>query len=76
MDHPHGHRYRRDRTGTTALDPPDPGPPRIPSPAKMTPPHTPPPTCWRGHRHVRWPVQGFSARRLYSSGSIFNSQAV
>ncbi|KRE96654.1 hypothetical protein ASG76_18605 [Nocardioides sp. Soil774] len=27
---PHGHRYRRDRTGTTALDPPDPGPPRIP----------------------------------------------
>jgi hypothetical protein len=31
---PHGHRYRRDRTGTTALDPPDPGPgqPRIPSP--------------------------------------------
>ncbi|WP_343997096.1 HNH endonuclease signature motif containing protein, partial [Nocardioides furvisabuli] len=22
---PHGHRYRRDRTGTTALDPPDPG---------------------------------------------------
>ncbi len=29
---PHGHHYRRDRTGTTALDPPDPGPPRIPSP--------------------------------------------
>ncbi len=29
---PHGHRYRRDRTGTTALDPPDPGPPRVPSP--------------------------------------------
>jgi hypothetical protein len=27
---PHGHRYRRDRHGTTALDPPDPGPPRIP----------------------------------------------
>ena len=31
---PHGHRYRRDRTGTTALDPPDPGPPRIPSPRR------------------------------------------
>ena len=28
---PHGHRYRRDRTGTTALDPPDPGRPRVPS---------------------------------------------
>jgi 5-methylcytosine-specific restriction endonuclease McrA len=27
---PHGHRYRRDRTGTTALDPPDPSPPRVP----------------------------------------------
>jgi 5-methylcytosine-specific restriction endonuclease McrA len=27
---PHGHHYRRDRHGTTALDPPDPGPPRIP----------------------------------------------
>jgi hypothetical protein len=27
---PHGHTYRRDRHGTTALDPPDPGPPRIP----------------------------------------------
>ncbi len=34
---PHGHRYHRDRTGTTALDPPDPGPPgrpRIPSPRR------------------------------------------
>ncbi|GAA1435843.1 hypothetical protein GCM10009641_33080 [Mycobacterium cookii] len=31
---PHGHRYRRDRTGTTALDPPDPGAPRIPSPRR------------------------------------------
>ena len=32
---PHGHRYRRDRTGTTALDdPPDPGPPRVPSPRR------------------------------------------
>ena len=31
---PHGHRYRRDRTGTTALDPPDTGPPRIPSPRR------------------------------------------
>ena len=31
---PHGHRYRRDRTGTTALDPPDPDPPRIPSPRR------------------------------------------
>jgi hypothetical protein len=34
---PHGHRYRRDRTGTTALDTPgtpDPGPPRIPSPRR------------------------------------------
>jgi hypothetical protein len=31
---PHGHRYRRDRDGTTALDPPDPGPPRIPSPRR------------------------------------------
>jgi hypothetical protein len=29
---PHGHRYHRDRTGTTALDPPDHGPPRIPTP--------------------------------------------
>ncbi|MCW2735511.1 HNH endonuclease signature motif containing protein [Nocardioides sp.] len=27
---PHGHRYRRDATGTSALDPPDPPPPRIP----------------------------------------------
>ncbi|WP_231251293.1 HNH endonuclease signature motif containing protein [Nocardioides furvisabuli] len=31
---PHGHCYRRDRTGTTALDPPDPGPPRISSPRR------------------------------------------
>ncbi|WP_224273115.1 HNH endonuclease signature motif containing protein [Nocardioides lacusdianchii] len=31
---PHGHRYRRDRDGTTALDPPDPGPPGIPSPRR------------------------------------------
>ncbi len=31
---PHGHRYHRDRDGTTALDPPDPGPPRIPSPRR------------------------------------------
>ncbi len=31
---PHGHRYRRDHTGATALDPPDPGPPRIPSPRR------------------------------------------
>ncbi|QSR29137.1 DUF222 domain-containing protein [Nocardioides sp. S5] len=31
---PHGHRYRRDSTGTTALDPPDPKPPRIPSPRR------------------------------------------
>jgi 5-methylcytosine-specific restriction endonuclease McrA len=31
---PHGHRYRRDRAGTTALDPPDPGPLRIPSPRR------------------------------------------
>ncbi|CAB4918192.1 unannotated protein [freshwater metagenome] len=31
---PHGHRYRRDRTGTTALDPPDHNPPRIPSPRR------------------------------------------
>jgi hypothetical protein len=27
---PHGHQYRRDGTGTTALDPPDAVPPRIP----------------------------------------------
>ncbi|KRE92275.1 hypothetical protein ASG76_17670 [Nocardioides sp. Soil774] len=27
---PHGHRYRRDRHGTIALDPPEAGPPRIP----------------------------------------------
>ncbi len=27
---PHGHHYRRDRSGTTALDPPEPAPPRIP----------------------------------------------
>ena len=31
---PRGHRYRRDRTGTTALDPPDPDPPQIPSPRR------------------------------------------
>ncbi len=31
---PHGHRYHRDRTGTTALDPPASGPPRIPSPRR------------------------------------------
>ena len=30
----HGHRYRRDRDGTTAIDPPDPGPLRIPSPRR------------------------------------------
>jgi hypothetical protein len=30
---PHGHRYRRDRTGTTALDPPD--PPGIPRPRRQ-----------------------------------------
>jgi hypothetical protein len=29
---PHGHRYRRDRTGTTAIDPPD--PPGIPRPRR------------------------------------------
>jgi hypothetical protein len=29
---PHGHRYRRDRTGTTAIDPPD--PPDIPRPRR------------------------------------------
>jgi 5-methylcytosine-specific restriction endonuclease McrA len=31
---PHGHRYHRAHTGTTALDPPDPGPPRIPTPRR------------------------------------------
>jgi 5-methylcytosine-specific restriction endonuclease McrA len=31
---PHGHRYRRDRDGTTALDPPDSSAPRIPSPRR------------------------------------------
>ena len=31
---PHGHRHRRDRDGTTALDPPDPDPPRIPAPRR------------------------------------------
>ncbi|MCW2736057.1 HNH endonuclease signature motif containing protein, partial [Nocardioides sp.] len=31
---PHGHRYRRDTTGTTALDPPDPPPPQIPQPRR------------------------------------------
>jgi hypothetical protein len=33
---PHGHRYRRDHHGTTALDPPDdpPGPPGIPRPRR------------------------------------------
>jgi hypothetical protein len=31
---PHGHRYRRDGTGTTALDPPDPRRPRIPPPRR------------------------------------------
>jgi 5-methylcytosine-specific restriction endonuclease McrA len=31
---PHGHRYRRDRSGTTALDPPDSSAPRIPSPRR------------------------------------------
>ena len=31
---PHGHHYRRDRDGTTALDPPDPAPPRIPRPRR------------------------------------------
>ena len=43
---PHGHRYRRDRHGTTAIDrPAPPDPPGIPRPtATMTPPHTPPPT--------------------------------
>jgi hypothetical protein len=33
---PHGYRYRRDRDGTTALDPPDdpPDPPGIPRPRR------------------------------------------
>ena len=31
---PHGHHYRRDRTGTTALDPLDPAPPRVPRPRR------------------------------------------
>jgi hypothetical protein len=31
---PHGHRYRRDRDGTTALEARDLGPPRIPSPRR------------------------------------------
>jgi hypothetical protein len=30
---PHGHRYRRDRSGTTALDPP-PAPPDVPRPRR------------------------------------------
>ena len=31
---PHGHRFRRDPSGSTALDPPEPGPPRIPQPRR------------------------------------------
>ena len=31
---PHGHRFRRDRTGTTAIDPPDDRPPGIPRPRR------------------------------------------
>ncbi|MCW2736937.1 HNH endonuclease signature motif containing protein, partial [Nocardioides sp.] len=31
---PHGHHYRRDTTGTTALDPPDPPGPQIPQPRR------------------------------------------
>ncbi|GAA2109781.1 HNH endonuclease signature motif containing protein [Nocardioides furvisabuli] len=34
---PHGHRYRRDRSGTTALDPPDPGPPELGPPSIPSP---------------------------------------
>ncbi|NPC45261.1 HNH endonuclease, partial [Nocardioides sp. zg-1230] len=30
---PHGHRYRRDHTGTSAIDPPD-DPPGIPRPRR------------------------------------------
>ena len=47
---PHGHRYRRDHTGTTAIDPTrgstdaSAWPPRHPAtPPTMTPPRTPPP---------------------------------
>ena len=45
VDLPHGHHYRRDRHGTTAIDqaePPD--PPHPATPPTMTPPHTPPPS--------------------------------
>ncbi len=39
---PHGHRFRRDPTGTTALDPTDDRPARHPpTPPTMTPPRTP-----------------------------------
>ncbi|MBL0747810.1 HNH endonuclease signature motif containing protein [Nocardioides baculatus] len=31
---PHGHRYRRDRTGTTSINGPDPDPPGIPRPRR------------------------------------------
>jgi hypothetical protein len=31
---PHGHSYRRDPTGTTRIDPPDPPRPRIPHPRR------------------------------------------
>jgi hypothetical protein len=62
---PHGHRYRRDQAGTTALDEglvtgagapssTSKGPPTqrsAPAPT-MTPPHTPPATSRRGHRHA------------------------
>ena len=40
---PHGHRFRRDPTGTTAIDPADGPPARHPTtPPTMTPPRTPP----------------------------------
>ena len=38
---PHGHRYRRDHTGTTRDRPTRTA--RHPDPPTMTPPHTPPP---------------------------------
>ena len=59
---PHGHRFRRDQHRQHRTGPTRPGfRDRTPSflnqrdgspPPTMTPPHTPPPTRWRGHRHV------------------------
>ena len=70
---PHGHHYRRDRTGTTPIEPAT-RPARHPAtPPTMTPPHTPP-EHWRAGESARRdhqpdPASDSPARRPIVSGS-------